>query len=384
MRPASVLLLLFLSPLLCPAQQTAIDTLHWNATRRLQLSDFHAPKQPGLGGSEFYYQIGYDVRPTIFGSQPAIDAYCLMFRNLSRVSETASNARTLAYNQVLFDLVEIYARQMKAKLIALKANRRFKQQAKQIEYLTNAELGAEVNQFRSETGGGDDLGVLQRWQRQVVQRLYDVPDLVTTFRPARVGLGIQFGGSALVPTGELTQVLPTQTGLLYGLDVAIGRTTVLLHLTQHNTTLRNGFTDHDQQWPDGMRVQHTVFDVGFGRILYDGARTRLMPFVGYRLLSLLPRDRNDERYRGFSLTSHTPTAGLIWDIKVGANTARPDRVTDHFLFVRTKLSVSPVLTPKPLSGGLINFQISVGGFGRPRKVKYLPQRTTIVLPGNLM
>ena len=384
MRSTSLLLLLLLFPLLCPAQQTAIDTLHWSATRRLQLSDFHAPKQPGLGGSEFYYQIGYDVRPTVPGSPPAIDAYCLMFRNLSRVSETASNERTLAYNQVLFDLVEIYARQMKAKLIALKADRRFKQQAKQIEYLTNAQLGAEVSQFRSETGGGDDLAVLQRWQRQVVQRLYDVPDLVTTFRPAKIGLGIVVGGSVLMPTGGLTKVLPTQVGLLYGIDVAIGRTMVLLHLSQHNAPLRTGFKDRGQEWQDGMRVQTTLFDVGFGRAIYEGTRNRLIPFVGYRLLNLSPRDRADERYKGFSLVSHTPTAGLLWDVKVGSNSARPDRIADQFLFVRTKLSVSPVLAPKSLSGSLVNLQISIGGFGRPRRVYYQPERTTILLPGNTL
>ncbi len=385
MRSSSLLSLLLLLPLLCPAQQTAIDTLHWSATRRLQLSDFHAPNQPGLGGSEFYYQIGYDARPTIFsGNPPAIDAYCLMFRNLSRVSETARNERTLAYNQVLFDLVEIYARQMKAKLIALKADRRFKQEAKQIEYLTNAELGAEVNQFRAETGGGDDLGVLQRWQRQVIQRLYDVPDLVTTFRPAKVGLGIHLGGSMLVPTGSLIQTLPTQTGRLSGLDVSIGRTTVLLHASQHNAILRNGFIDRNQEWMGGMCVRITLLDIGFGRTVYEGARTRLLPFVGYRLLDLSPRDRSDERYNGFSLTVHTPTAGLIWDVKFGTNTGRPDRVADHFWFVRTKLSVSPVLSPKPVSGGLINVQISVGGFGRPRKVNYQPERTAIPLPGNVI
>lgn len=384
MRSASLLLLLLLPPLHCLAQQTAIDTLHWSATRRLQLSDFHAPKQPGLGGSEFYYQIGYDVRPTVLGSRPAIDAYCLMFRNLSWVSETARTERTVTYNQVLFDLVEIYARQMKAKLIALRADRRFKQQAKQIEYVTNAELGAEVNRFRSETGGGDDLPVLQRWQRQVVQRLYDVPDLVTTFRPAKIGLGIQFGGSLLVPTGGLTQTLPLQTGLTYGVDVAIGRTVVLLHAGTYTAALRAGFTDRDRKWTDGMRVRSTLLDIGVGRVVHDGARFRLVPFVSYRLLDMAPRDRRDERYEGFSLASHLPTAGLIGDVKLRANTARPDRVADRFLFIRTTLSVSPVLAPKPLSGGLINLQVSIGAFGRPRNVQYQPERTTIEMPGRML
>lgn len=384
MRSASLLLLLLLSPLGCPAQQTAIDTLHWSATRRLQLADFHAPKQPGLGGSEFYYQLGYDVRPTLIGRPPAIDAYCLMFRNLSWVSETARNDRTLAYNQVLFDLVEVYARLMKAKLIALKADRRFKQEAKQIEYVTNAELGAEVNLFRSETGGGDDLVILQRWQRQVIQRLYDVPDLVTTFQPAKVGLGVLFGGHVLGSTGGRTHIMPTQAGLLYSIDVAVARTIVLFDVGVSNTTLRNGFTERNQEWPDGMRVQTTLVDVGFGRIVRDDTHTRLVPFVGYQLLNMFPNNHSDERYKGLSVTSHLPTAGLIWDVKFGGNTAQSDRVEDHFLFVRTKLSVSPVLSPKPLAGGLINLRISVGGFGRPRKVQYQPERTTIVLPGNVM
>lgn len=68
-----LLLVLLLSPLLGSAQAT-IDTLHWSATRRLQLTDFHSPTQPGLGGSDFHYQIGYEVRPTSVWSQPAIDA----------------------------------------------------------------------------------------------------------------------------------------------------------------------------------------------------------------------------------------------------------------------------------------------------------------------
>jgi hypothetical protein len=379
-----LLLILVSAPLFCCAQQPAIDTLHWSATRRLQLSDFHAPKQPGLGGSEFYYQLGYDVRPTVIGTSPAIDAYCLMFRNLSWVSETARNERTLAYNQVLFDLVEIHARQMKAKLIALKADRRFKQQAKQIEYLTNAELGAEVNLFRSETGGGDDVDVLRRWQQQVVQRLYDVPDMVTTFQPAQIGLGIQAGGSIIAATGALTKTLPTSAGMLYGIDVAIGRTVVLLSLGLHNATLHKGFIDQSQEWQEGMRVKPVLVDVGFGHTLHDGFRTRLIPFVGYRLLSMSPRDRRDNRYEGFSLLSHMPTAGLIWDIKFGSNADRPDRVEDHFWFVRTKLSISPVLAPKYLSGGLLNLQLSIGGFGRPRKVTYKPDRTTIMLPGGAL
>ncbi|RYC71969.1 MULTISPECIES: hypothetical protein [Spirosoma] len=377
-------LLLLTSSLLCSAQQTTIDTLHWSATRRLQLSDFHSPAQPGLGGSEFYYQIGYEVRPTSIGSLPAIDAFCLMFRNLSWVSETARSERTLAYNQVLFDLVEVHTRQMKAKLIALGADRRFKQQAKQIEYLTNAELGAEVNRFRAETGGGDDLAALQRWQRQVVQRLYDVPDLVTTYRSSKIGYGIFFGGGGALATGPLAQHLNPSGGIVFGLDLAFRRTVLFIHPTLYNGSVKSDFSHQNKKWEAGMPVSPTQLEIGLGAIAYESSRQRLIPYVGYRLLELTPRNRNDERYKGFVVSDHAPVVGLALDIKLGNNTPRPDRSENSFWFVRTKVSYSPVLIGKPFSGGLFNLQIGIGGFGRLRKVNYRPERTTIVLPGNLI
>ncbi|GAB3498216.1 hypothetical protein GCM10027341_19510 [Spirosoma knui] len=379
-----LLLALLLSPLLCVAQQTTIDTLHWSATRRLELADFHAPIQPGLGGSEFYYQIGYEVRPTSIWNPPAIDAFCLMFRNLSWVSETARNQRTLAYNQVLFDLVEVHTRQMKAKLIALGADRRFKQQATQIEYLTNAELGAEVNRFRAETGGGDDVAALQRWQKQVTQRLYDVPDLVTTYQASKIGYGVFFGAGGALPVGPLANTLNPPAGVVIGLDIAFNRTFLLLHPTLYNGTIRAGFSYHNQSWERGMGASTALFEVGVGRAAHDSPRSRLIPYVGYRLLTMVPRDRNDERYKGYSLLSHAPAVGLILDLKLGDNSRRPDRTETSFWFIRTKVSYSPMIDSKPFSGGLLNVQIGLGGFGRVRKVSYRPEPTVILLPGSLI
>jgi hypothetical protein len=371
---------LLLLPLLCRAQAT-IDTLHWSATRRLQLSDFHSPIQPGLGGSEFYYQIGYEVRPTSLWSPPAIESFCLMFRNLSWVSETARNEKTLAYNQILFDLVEVHTRQMKEKLIALDASRHFKQQAKQLEYLTNAELGAEVNRFRAETGGGDDLPALQRWQKTVIQRLYAVPDLVPVYQTSKIGYGLFAGGSGALSSGQLTQTLNPSAGLAFGADIALRRTMLLLHTTLYNNTLRSDFSHSNQDWDMGMSVRTMLFEAGLGRIINDGQRTRLVPYVGYRLLNLVPHDRADVRYKGFSLLDHAPTAGVVFDIKLGDNTRKADLSDASFWFIRTKLSYSPVLAMKPFSGGLINLQIGLGGFGRIRKVSYRPERTMIALPG---
>ncbi len=367
-----------------PVAQIPIDTLHWSATRRLELSDFHSPAQPGLGGSEFYYQIGYEVRPTSIGSMPALDAFCLMFRNLSWVSETARTERTLAYNQVLFDLVEIHTREMKAKLIELVDQRNFKQQARQIEYLTNAELGAEVNRFRAETGGGDDRAALELWQQRAVQRLFATPDLVTTYRASSFGFGFFLGGGGTLPVGPVASVLNPMGGVSVGIDLAFGRTMVFLHPAFYTGTIGTQFTHQNRTWEMGTPVNPTLLDIGLGRVLSESHRHRLMPYVGYRLLQLTPRDRHDERYTGLSLLNHAPTAGLIYDLKLGKNTRQPGGDRSSFWFVRTKLSYSHLLSNQPFSGGMIGLQIGVGGFGRLRKVTYQPERTVIVLPGKLM
>ncbi|WP_460941560.1 hypothetical protein [Spirosoma daeguense] len=378
-----LLLVLLLLPLAGSAQVT-IDTLHWSAERRLQLSDFRSPTQPGLGGSEFYYQIGYEARPLSAFGAPAIDSYCLMFRNLSWVSETARHDRTLAYNQVLFDLVEVHTRQMKAKLIALGADRRFKQEAKQIEYMTNSELGSEVNRFRAETGGGDDVTELKRWQQKVVQRLYDTPDLVTMYHTSKVGYGFFVGGGGMQPVGALGQAFTTSAGVVFGIDVALHRTIVMLHPTLYNGTIRAGFEYQNHTWESGMSVTPMLFEAGIGQIVSETPRARFMPYLGYRLLTLTPRDRDDKRYKGFSLTDYAPTAGLVFDIKLGDNTLKYDRSESSFWFIRTKISYSPMLDTKPFAGGFLNIQIGLGGFGRIRRVGYRPEPTTITLPDGLI
>jgi len=367
-----------------PIEAVSIDTLHWSATRRLQLTDFHSPAQPGLGGSEFYYQIGYEVHPALIGSVPALDAFCLMFRNLSWVSETARNERTLVYNQVLFDLVEIHTRQMKAKLITLVNKKNFKQQAKQIEYLTNAELGAEVNRFRAETGGGDDRAALEAWQQQVVQRLFATPDLVTTYRASTFGFGFFVAAGGVVSTGLVAETLNPLAGISGGIDLAFGRTTVFLHPALYGGNIQQGFIHQGRTWESGMPISPTLIDVGLGRLVAESSRSRLMPYVGYRLLQLSPRDRHDERYAGLSLINHAPTAGLVLDIKLGKNIGQSNEQRNSFWFVRTKLSYSHLLGSQPFSGGMVGLQIGLGGFGRLRKVIYRPERTVIVLPGKFM
>lgn len=372
-----LLLVLLLLPLACPAQ-VVIDTLHWSATRRLQLSDFHSSAQPGLGGSDFHYQISYEVRSSSAWGKPAVEAFCLMFRNLSWLSETARNERTLTYNQLLFDLVEIHTRQMKARLIDLPIDRTFKEKAKQIEYSTNSELGAEVNRFRAETGGGDEQEAMQRWQQLVLQRLYNTPELKTVYHASTVGIGL-FAGAGMAPTvGPVSQVIGPTAGIVMGIDVSYRRALLMVHPTVYSGTLRESFSHLNQTWDQGMRISPLLLDVALGHTFRDTPRSRWIPYVGYRLLDLAPRDRNDERYKGLSLVSHAPTVGLLVDVKLGNNVPKADHSEASFWFIRIKAGYSPLLNTGTLTGGMFNLQLGIGGLGHTRKITYKPEPTVLM------
>ena len=216
----------------------------------------------------------------------------------------------------------------------------------------------------------------------MVQRLHDTPDLVTIYRASKIGYGVFFGGGGILATGPLAQTIRSAGGVVFGIDIAFQRTMLMLHPTLYNGTLRQGFSHQNQTWEKDMPISPMLFEAGLGRIVHDGPRTRIIPYLGYLLFDLSPRDRKDERYQGLSLLSHAPTAGLAFDIKLGNNAPKNDRTEVSFWFIRTKLSYSPILDDKPFSGGLINLQIGLGGFGRIRKVGYKPEPTTITLPGS--
>jgi hypothetical protein len=367
MRGLPVLLLL-ITRLTCA--QTPIDTLHWQANRRLQLTDFHGPAQRGLGGSEFHYQLGYNMQPLLLSRQPAVDAYCLMFRNLSWVSETARNDRTLDYNQVLFDLVELYTRRLKTQLVALRPDRHFREKATRLDYETNADLGREVGQFRAETGGGDEVVPLRDWQQRVARQLNETPELRTVYRQSALGYGIWGGLTGALPVGAAGQTLNAAPGLTYGLDIAYRQTMLFASMGLHRTSLRSTVNQSGHVWESGLSVRVATLDLALGHIVAESAYRRLVPFVGYRQLLITPQNRFDEQHQGYAMTYHLPVVGALLDLTFADNTRNQNRIDSRRWFIRTRVSYSPLLTDETLTGGLLMVQVGVGGFGRLRRVSY--------------
>lgn len=367
MRSLSILLLLIAR---LTYAQTPIDTLHWQAGRRLQLADFHGPAQRGLGGSEFHYQLGYNMQPLLLSRQPAVDAYCLMFRNLSWVSETARNDRTLDYNQVLFDLVELYTRRLKTQLVALRPDRHFREKATRLDYETNAELGREVGQFRAETGGGDEVVPLRDWQQRVARQLGETPELRTVYRQSAVGYGIWVGLTGLLPVGAARQSLNVAPGLTYGLDMSYRQTMLFASMGLHRTSLKSTVNQSAHVWESGLPVRAVTLDLALGQVIAESANRRLIPFVGYRQLMITPQNRFDEPYKGYAMTYHLPVVGALLDLTFADNVRNRNRITNRRWFVRTRVSYSPLLTNETLTGGLLMVQVGVGSFGRLRRVSY--------------
>ncbi|UFH56847.1 hypothetical protein [Spirosoma sp. KNUC1025] len=214
--------------------------------------------------------------------------------------------------------------------------------------------------------------------------MYEIPELVTTYRLSKFGYGMFLNGGLALPTGPLSQIIEPSAGLGVGIEVAYRQNLLMAQTTMFSSSIRSGFTYHNQAWEAGIPVMPLIGELAVGHILQSTPAGRIIPYVGYRYFSITPRDHQDERFRDFSLKSHAPEAGLIVDLKLMNNLHKTDRSEDNFLFLRAKVSYSPLLTPEPFSGGIINFQIGLSGFSRIRKVIYQPRRTSITLPNKFM
>jgi len=380
MRP--LLILLFSLVYSAAFAQLLPDTLHWRADRPLRLDDFRGraiPSLPGETGSEFHYQVGYAFQSIGLG-QRAIETYCLMQRDLSWVAPGVRNATTLRYFKLTFNLAELAARQLKARLIELPSEPALKQAVEQIYYEVSYALANEVKRMKAETQFGHNAEALTRWEQETDSRLARTPRLLTVRRLSKVSYGMFFGLGTTGLTGGLGRHFTAPLAFSYGFDVGYRQWLVLLHATLTGGHVREPLTYRDQQWELGLKTGFFAAEAAVGRVLFESQRHRLTPYVGLAFLGpsvRMPGD--DKRLQSLAFTRATVSLGLQNDFffkRTG------DSMEEASFWLRTKFFVTPVSVRHNLGGTLVNLQLGIGGTGRLRRVGYQPM--TSVPGGRLL
>jgi hypothetical protein len=144
------------------------DTLQWNENRPLTWSDFKGDPMEGVGlnGEVFCMNLANYERPNAF-QKTKFKVVAIFDRTKSWISSGAKSDIGLTYFQVIFNIYEVHARNLRKDLATskFKADPNPEFQEKYNTSMTN--LVNEFNQFRRETKMGLDTEALATWNTKV-------------------------------------------------------------------------------------------------------------------------------------------------------------------------------------------------------------------------
>lgn len=246
----------------------------------LRLEDFGVVTAHDNERSHLDYGIVYSPSGVTEGNNSYL--FCrtaaVMYPTASWIDERCADTAMLAYNQMLFDVVEVYRRQMQQQGYLLSATTRRSRMGlyERLQANTMEQLEREMQELRVATEEGRDSAAVERVRVKNREWLNahpcDRPDF--TLRSYWWSLGVDYGFS--VPTGGLARHYTASVGM-QGFTAALGwgrhgfyYRTVSGSLQTYDTV--GGFS------PSDYRIDLTF---GYGFTLIDRPNFSITPYIAY-------------------------------------------------------------------------------------------------------
>jgi hypothetical protein len=151
------------------AQTTKTDLVPWSAKHRLTVNDFGVKLKKGkTGKAEF--QLATETRTNIYTHQKRIVVRNNMVRSASSINPSQHLPEQLRFQQTLFDIMEIYARQLR-QATATPAAATSTQKSSSPEERIVAAAAKRRQRYGVETQYGTLASKQATWEKQVKQEL---------------------------------------------------------------------------------------------------------------------------------------------------------------------------------------------------------------------
>lgn len=236
--------------------------------------------------SHLEYYMGIDSRTKevdgVCYSKPI--AYAYTSPEYSWVDTNYLSSQLLQYNQCIFDLVELYRRQLEGKL---QDSSIFT--PSQLLNNTMRLLGDDVRRIEIETQYGTDTAALHRWQAKIQAQLDATNPTTTAYghTDAPFAWGMSTNFALHCNGGELREYFSHGLGMSMNYEMQYKRSLWGAGLQLGGSKcLKVAPNVRDSN--DSLFVDDPLVDIGFygycGISVIDNSRTRLTPFVGYGLL----------------------------------------------------------------------------------------------------
>ncbi len=214
---------------------------------------------------------------------------------------------TLAYDQLLFDLNELYFRKTLTELYS-EGN---KQSANELYSFYSNQSKIRWEEIADDTEDGLDSAMVAFHAARIAEELAQTsyPDMMPTSGQFSLGVGVGMAGSLFLGSAGQT-FLP---GLGLNVDVSFGykRHIFTLILSATSGRLAQDYVNGGYTWSSGQSYNHNNVGLLYGYKVYDGPVFSVKPFAGVagRILSISSKENNR------SFTSATAVVGADFFFK---------------------------------------------------------------------
>ncbi len=364
------LFLIFLfAPILSFSQDFNNSHREWTSGK-ISWDDFYEVDEPfGTQYSEMSYYINY--RTEYLTSDSAVYetfiSNALMSKSGSWVYKNGKTDDLLKYNQICFDLVEIYSRKLQNGLRKIQTSSYLLQSVAYDSLAEiNAQLQSEMRTFQKSTEFGSNKKVVSSWEEKVRKSLSDIPrEIIPSYKLDNSG----FGGSFDIPLsllfGSMGNKFTNSLGIGYGIEYLRNEWIYYLRANLVFNSVKQTFINGNNVWEKDLSTSQAIIELSAGYPFYTSGKNNLLIFAGLNLLEF-GTTKNEDRYKDYAFYSYGPVIGLNYDIpfkkRVNLLSSNFSRTEDNY-FYRFRLWMTYFNSGSNVSGLNIYFSIGIGGLG---------------------
>lgn len=335
----------------------------WN-DGKLTWDDFHK-KEQSAEASELKYFIGYNT-----GKQKSndttlirIQTFCYMDRKLSWINNNFINSQYLKYNQIIFDIAELYRRKLQYEL-----DRANSINEAEIKFSRNyTKMYNEMDRFKEESSGGQNREVIEQWNLTIKKELNNFGNIdIPKFSKRNFGYALHVGLGSGRFTGSLGQHFGQTFNFMFGFDFAYKNSILYLNGTMARGKVKTDYIS-DKNWYRGQHANVAIIDVSYGYAIVDKSKVKLSPFAGLGITEL-SGENMDNKEDPLRIVDYNFIFGINADYKIRK---RIKLVPNPYFglkesvetSIRARLYITRVSYYNDLNGYSINLTVGLCGFG---------------------
>lgn len=288
------------------------------------------------------------------------DAY--MNKKLSFVKSNLKDEFLLAYNQVIFNILEINKR--KFQQLIFNINNINALNSSLLD--TNDFLNKQVYSFQKESNYGLSIDVINKWKLKTAKELEESSNYyLTDYKKSNWTYAFYLGMDLGMYTESYNEKFNNTLALVMGFESSYKNVYLSLNMSVTNSRLNEDLIDTELFLAKGDKTVINNFNAALGYPVYQTEKMKLTPFVGYGITSFteVSKEKNKQ-----SISAGTSIFGLNIDFK---NKKRVNFTPNIFnikeqvnTFIRARVYVSNSNFNPNLKGYSINIGVAYGLEGR--------------------